>query len=390
MKHRIHRPIPCAPYDISGVQQYLQDMAASGWILQKEDLFHGYAKFERSTPQTIRYRLTPSADGREPGEELHYARALGWEYRLLWNEFHVYACSDPNAPELDTDPRVMALSMGPLVRRSIRQLVLSVVLPLILPIWGSFWGTLLHKNGWAIAMVLVMLVLNLLGSIRNLAKCLSIRNRLRNGKPLPPTADYRRKLWQFYLSFATGRLWGYGYIAGLIYLIAALFLTNDNMNFADYKGRVPFPVMAEFLPESDTGYTLRSSEQTINSWESWLSGENYEYYEGHVLSLEDSTLVTGTQWLLYHDTISEGYAELLAAEKTRELNRKEFDTAAELEIEGLDYCYLISGRSAAMVIRHDSTVVYVTFSMRYVEDEAGFCRDAMIRFAEIYASGLEG
>lgn len=390
MKSHIHRPIPCAPYDISGVQQFLQDMAAKGWILEKETIFCGYAKFRRSSPQTIRYRLTPSRDGKEPGEELHYAKAQGWEYRLLWNEFHIYACSDPEAPELDTDPRVMALAMSPLVRRSIGQLVVALFLSLNLPLWGSFWGSLLHRNGWAIAMTLVMLALNLVGRIRNLSKCLSIRNRLRNGEPLPPTVDYRRKLWQFYLSFATGRLWGYGYLAMLIYLIAALFLTSNTMDFADYTRTVPFPVMADFMPEASESYSFNSQSRTIDAWESWLSEENYEYYEGYSLTLPDSTGITCTEHVLYHNTVSEAYAELLAAEKTRELNRKKFDTAAEQEIEGLDYCYLISGRSAAMVLRHDSTVVCVSFSMRYVEDEAGFCRDAMLRFAEVYASELEG
>lgn len=390
MSKPIHRPIPCAHYDIQGAQQYLEDMAGRGYILKAEPLFNGYASFDVDEPQAIRYRLTPSADGKEPGEELHYAKALGWEYRLLWGEFHIYACSDPEAPELDTDPQVMAMAMEPLVKRRVWALVFSLVLPLIVPIWGSFWSMLLHKNGWAIALVILAMVLNLVGSVRNLVRCLAIRNRLRSGEALSPAADYRRKLWKFYLSFATGRLWGYGYLAGLIYLLAALFLTSGGMDFADYRGEVPFPVMADFLPEPGQSYTFNSESRTIDVWESWLSAENYEYYEGYSLTLADSTGITCTEHVLYHKTVSEGYAELLAAEKTRELEKKNYDTATELQIEGLDYCYLISGRSAAMVIRHDSTVLHVSFSMRYVEDEAGFCRDAMIRFAEAYASGLEG
>ena len=150
--------------------------------------------------------------------------------------------------------------------------------------------------------------------------------------------------------------------------------------------------MSEFLPETDRGYTIseNGTDRTVSAWESWLSEENYEYYEGYCLTLDDSTVVTCTQHVLYHDTVSEAYAGLVFDEKARELEQK-YDLSGEaLTIPGLDGCILFSGRSAALVICRGDTVMQVTFSMRYIDDESGYCRDAMLRFAENYASGLEG
>lgn len=388
MPKRIHRIIPCTPTDIAGVQHFLEEMARKGRILKQEPLFNRYAAFEITEPRSIRYRLTPSDDGKDPGsDELLFAKELGWEYRLLWNNFHIYASSDPNAPELNTDPQVMALAMKPAIRRTVTQIAAPLLILLILPFWQQFFTFLLSPNGWTILLILAMSLLAAVGGLRNLAHLLKMRRSLLEGKPIDPSPAYRRSLPRFWIGFILGRIFGYVYIFTFIAVaFSTLFAPPSSMLPNADLSHLPYASMMELLTDDLAEASVQRKSSTLDSWKTFLSPVNHESYEGYSLHLADSRLVTCSLTVRYHETVSEDCARLVTEEMIRALQRdaKEGDFAENLSIDGLDTAYLAGRRSACLVIRDGDTVLHVTCMVHNVDEELETCLDALRRFADRY------
>ena len=56
IKH-VYRIPPCPSYDIEGMESWLSDMAAEGFVLVKDGIFAGVATFEKTEPRKLKYRL---------------------------------------------------------------------------------------------------------------------------------------------------------------------------------------------------------------------------------------------------------------------------------------------------------------------------------------------
>lgn len=115
-----YRLPPCAPYDIPAMQLWLESMAARGLHLAQDGFFCGIASFEIGTPRNEKFRLEATttnggllSEEYSPEEEaLQLCRQMGWTYRARRGQFHIYSSADPNAPELHTDPRIQAMTIG--------------------------------------------------------------------------------------------------------------------------------------------------------------------------------------------------------------------------------------------------------------------------------------
>ena len=112
------RLIPCPLSDIEGLESWLGDMAAQGLV--PVTIGQNFARFRRSQSKAVRYRLNAkpapetlleSAPGTPDGEERTLAQECGWYYVTAVGDFFLYACEDSDAPELNTDPQVQALSL---------------------------------------------------------------------------------------------------------------------------------------------------------------------------------------------------------------------------------------------------------------------------------------
>lgn len=112
------QPIPCPLSDIEGLESWLGDMAAQGLV--PVTIGQNFARFRCSQPKAVRYRLNAkpapetfleSSPGTPDGEERALAQEYGWYYVTAVGDFFLYACEDRDAPELNTDPQVQALSL---------------------------------------------------------------------------------------------------------------------------------------------------------------------------------------------------------------------------------------------------------------------------------------
>ena len=121
-------------------------MAAQGLV--PVTIGQNFARFRCSQPKAVRYRLNAkpapetfleSAPGTPDGEERALAQECGWYYVTAVGDFFLYACEDSDAPELNTDPQVQALSL----RYAKRQVFAPAGL---LAYWLVTFGRLAHAG----------------------------------------------------------------------------------------------------------------------------------------------------------------------------------------------------------------------------------------------------
>ena len=101
-----------ANYDVKGVTDFLDRMAAKGWLLTKKSgVFY---KFEKTDKPYFRYDITFFADASKENDYLPYgadryfemAEAAGWQFILNDQKMMIFISEDADAPQLETEPMV--------------------------------------------------------------------------------------------------------------------------------------------------------------------------------------------------------------------------------------------------------------------------------------------
>ena len=132
MKDRVHKWIYISPLDMNHFEGWLEELAQKGLFF--EWMTSWGVTFSRREPTSMRYRLEPAGRlwTRESGD---YCRELGWT-RLgpAGPHFNLYANSDPEAPELHTDPVVQSYALDLLARRLRRHCILLAAVTLLLAV----------------------------------------------------------------------------------------------------------------------------------------------------------------------------------------------------------------------------------------------------------------
>ena len=102
--------MPEAYWDTALLERWLEEKAVQGWRPVSFSRY-GSGKFEPAEPRKLRYRLEPlrteTYDAQCEREEPY--REMGWEPAGILGDYRVYACADPQAPELFTDPSACLL-----------------------------------------------------------------------------------------------------------------------------------------------------------------------------------------------------------------------------------------------------------------------------------------
>lgn len=76
MKNRIRRLIPDNRWDMGMMENWLEDMAAEGWLLEK--CGGHFATFERWEPRPCRFRLEPLGGRRQDQQEARRSSMPSW------------------------------------------------------------------------------------------------------------------------------------------------------------------------------------------------------------------------------------------------------------------------------------------------------------------------
>ena len=281
--HYIYRPVPCPVYRVEAFQTWLEDMAREGLILEKDCFLLGLATFTRQAPRHYRYRLEPTPD--IPGIFNNYdtpdTRAVemnadfGWEYVTRRDQFYIYRCADPHAPELHTDPQIQELSLKAMKKRARSALLWSIFnlffltwlnLGFMLTIACAFLGTPLIVAG------LLILLESFLWRLLEVLHLRKLCSKMKQGESPIHKADWKKGR-HFYrarsiLNIVFTLLW-----------FAAAFTAKADAEFLlqDYEQPLPFATLAEVFPDCEV--TLEDSfvDSEILLYSDILIPETMEY-----------------------------------------------------------------------------------------------------------------
>ncbi len=373
---------PCSYLDIEGMQTWLEDMAADGWLLQKRLFFLNRYRFYRISPLKTRYRLMAVSDNLERwntapnADHQSLAEEFGWEYVCKCKLFHVYRAYDEEARELNTDPTVQAESLRYIQRRALFSALIAVLIPLaFMAILWFFSGTvgmwrsiIRDYTIFGYFRMFILLSISVMGIYRSIT-LLRLRHRLKtHGLPI------ERKDWQ-----KKARLNRVSRCVGLVLFVFLLYSSmvlqvaqTDGMGIyrlAKEGPQMPFPTVLDLAKESDIASIERSGSSSVNVWSHYLSPINYTWSE-----ITDAVDADGNKGMVsltidYHELCSEWLARRIANEYKRQAIKigTPMEKAAD---SGWDmaYFYLNSYGKPTAVLQKGKIVMRVEFPRQDLDD----------------------
>lgn len=373
-RQTVRRLVPCPPYDVEACESWLGDMAEQGLMLERWGGFE--ARFRRETPRPVRYRLTAARlkatllfNHPDAGEQELYEEA-GWHFVCRQGEFYIYACDDPAAPELHTDPAVQALSLKMACRSTLFSCTCWV---LIIALYSS---DLIFGDGFLFFVehpptALVFAFSHLwfaLTSLQNLFCIFALRRKLKRGLPPDHHKNWR---WSAPLHRCANGLWRLALPFLVVLLFCAIFHPDRSAylrNTEERKDAMPFATLEDlaegtFVPDEER-YQYSELRRSL------LAPTIWEYSESGRIVQGDDVLLDTYMTVTYYDTLLPLLARLLAPalHGQEELLADVPLTAPELP--GMDAVYFYGSESGAfwqLILVQDDRVMSVLMTAMHGE-----------------------
>lgn len=377
---RTHRLCPCSPMDLEGIQSWLEDMAAQGWLLEQDSIFLGIWSFEKAHPQSVRYRLEimrPSfwGDSDAPEAEAEeIARAMGWEYICRYRNFYIYRSTDPTAPPLHTDPALQSLSVRKLRRSQMGDLILGLFyLIMIFCFRRSSFGYLyldaaIIGPAYAISMLLFLLALAA-KPILNICYLQRAIHRLRCGQGLDRKLPWKpaAPLWVAWRLIPVVII-----IVICISLLGRLSAATSRSPLEDYDESAPLVTIEDLYPEAAVTSRMDMGDyNTFLQWQNPLS-ENTEWCEAGSIQLPEGSFHFILRVQIYETAglfLAKGVFRDQYTEDASRYGSKRFE-AMEVPENSLEDALLYSSYGIRhILLRQGNTVIHATVSITHGEED---------------------
>ena len=374
-RQTVRRLAPCPPYDVEACESWLQDMAEQGLMLERWTVIFE-ARFRRETPRPVRYRLTAARlkgpllfNHPDAGEQELYEEA-GWHFVCRQGEFYIYACDDPAAPELHTDPAVQAMSLKMACRSAVLSFVgWAIVIALRSSELFSGDGFLNLVEHPLTALVFAFCYLSfMLTSLQNLYCIFSLRRKLKRGLPPDHHKNWR---WSAPLHRCVNGLWRLALPFLIVLLFCVIFHPDRSAylrNTEEEKAAMPFATLEDlaegtFVPDEER-YQYSELRRSL------LAPTIWEYSESGRIVQGDDVLLDTYMTVTYYDTLLPLLARLLAPalHGQEELLADVPLTAPELP--GMDAVYFYGSESDAfwqLILVQDDRVMSVLMTAMHGE-----------------------
>lgn len=362
---------PCPAWDVEGTESWLTDQAAAGLMLAKDGFFAGFATFERTEPQTVRYRLEAAPkpvsfwadDGGKPDPEAENLNAAyGWEYVASRGQFYIYRTNSPEARELNTDPKVQAIALD-LVRKRERGNCLNLLFwTLFYPVLGMRGGILLvavEVGSWFFLWTFLLVLWFFLRSLAGLLYLRKLRKKLASGEAPDHRRDWRKPIARHRLATLALIL-----VCGAWAAVALHLWSNEVMDV--YKqpltdqAQLPFATMADFLPgdwkRADMNWT-----NTIERRTDWLAPDMIHFNESGSVSLGDGRTLQGGLIIDYYEARTDWLAHWLFLDLQRAAKRaRDYEVLPAVEV-GADETAAYQEYFPTLLIRQGNKVLQAVF-----------------------------
>lgn len=190
VKHK-YCTAPCPDYDIVGTEQWLEEMAEKGWLLEKDGQWLGWFDFAVCEKKKVRYRIQVTERRDEPDDEaVELAEKYGWDYVTRRGDFYIWRSEDENARELNTDSELQAMMVN-LLRKRQRSEVIEVILSVLFYFLVAFRGMILlpmiRFGTWFVLLALFGFGWEFVHSVKKVRNLGRIRKQLLLGDMPEPT-----------------------------------------------------------------------------------------------------------------------------------------------------------------------------------------------------------
>lgn len=376
----IHRLPPCPIYDVESFQTWLSDMAAQGYLLDRDGFFFGFASFEVATPCIMEYRLQAARkkksafdEGEPDEEETELSEALGWEYVARKEDFQIYRSADPAARELNTDPHVQALALSEVIRRTganraywIFELFFWLILypALVLDFKVLLFSTVIGTGLTLFALFLALWTFA--GHFAKSRQLKLLRERLRLGGSTTGKADWRSGAVRHRALWISHKLCVAAWFIAIISMALGNFGDQNDIPITSLEVSPPFATVAQLYPGAEYEPDNSMNSLGLNSVERWsaaIAPENWYWRESADLTYGELSWSVSL-YLNYHETVSPLLARGIAWEYHMEDRRSKYYEELTLPELGLDYAlaYRDVGHSIHVILQNDKVVIHATLS----------------------------
>lgn len=363
------RLIPCADYDIEGLQSYFEEMAAKGLHLKKDGIFAYFASFERGEPREARYRMdvkekrSPIMDGdngRPTDEQIELCSELGWEYVDSIGVFHIFRTYDAAAPELNTDAALQSIAARRIVRSQIESVLVLCFWLLIYPVLkldGLLLPTMFTVGTDVMLLAFIIDIWWIAGSIARLIYLSRIKKRLEAGESI--VRRVKRSSARYiapHIAFAV-----------LAAATVCLFITRwseadkGRVPLEEYAGELPFATIADIVPGKyeRMGFPVTDGIQVRSDI---LAPVVIDFREYAAVTVTGGKAFSGGLLTDYYETVSPRLARAAAEELLLNARLKRHYTPIELGDTGADMqaAYYDEVHMPTVILQKGSRVIKAT------------------------------
>ena len=331
---RVYKLTPYPWYKPEETERWLEEKARNGLFLSKGTVIRFFAAFERQEPKAVRYRLAAPAghsdgSGTPSGEEVGIAQEMGWTYTARDGEFAVYRCDDTEAPELNTDPEVEAMSLKRIRRRGMSGLFSSIfwlVLLAGLITVGRVWLLLLmDESGWMVLSASLMGLIDLVVSAGKTFRLWKLYRRLKNGRPAKERSLRTPRRTPRVTAAQLGNILALITAVGMMVNCIGYFFTSKDSGgipISEYTDPFPFPTMAEMGKEGSFVQEDFQSYNEVQEQEVPLIGKTIRLSENGRFETKDGRKIQGFWFIDYAQCKNAWLAREFAAECSAEAQRQ--------------------------------------------------------------------
>ena len=364
----IHRTCPCFANDIEGIQTWLEDMAKEGLFPQPDSRFLSVFSFRKGAPQTLRYRmeaveargLWSASDG--PDREMRETFAqMGWEFVDYFGNYHIYRSADPQAPELNTDPALQAITLNTLKKEQQSAVVYAVLYPLLYSFVSSSamspFRMLVTAGPWLVGAIVGFLLWAFLSSALTVIRLGKYQKRLKAGESLMQRKDWRKTS---HLAKWLRLIPGTTALMLLVSLGILLNTTTVRQPLDTAPENLPFTTLEEIFPDAEIQRGGTFGDYNTFVFYNTAFSANYEWDEyGHVAQPDGTYFCIAR--LEFHDTAAPWLAKFTARDHYRYEKRRHNGKRFEEEVPpetAFDTLYLFRSYGILHIIGQEGKQVF--------------------------------
>jgi len=372
-KKTYYRMVPCPSFDVEGLESWLEDLAEEGLFLTRDGFFFGFGFFHKEEPGKVKYRMQAKEShgsfivnsGEPLKEEIELSEALGWEFVAEHGEFFIYRSMGENVRELNSDPKVQAITMKQVQKRQLNSIFTCLMWTILYPLVkknGAMIVPMLYMKTWFYLFSIGMLLYFFLGSVRKLVYYTKLRKKLKNGEQPDREKDWKKKAWlqpvKTVLAIVFCCTWGCLVLAN----IHRTVLFEDEIPLKEYKGNPPFATMADIAPGKPYEIVNMGYVNTVTEWSDVLSPVNFIWEEYASIQVSEDCEVSGLWDINYHELRWEWLAKLVARDYMKLDRERDFEFLGELDL-GVDYAvvYLDDIHMQKIILRQGNKILQGTF-----------------------------